>query len=153
MNLTTIPQFQDFNIEGIRHISPTDAYSAIRRGEAFLLDVREPNETMLETVKMPDVIYHPMSVILDRIANIPTEKMVITACPGGVRSLKVANLLVGQGFTNVVNLDGGLKTWIAMGLPFGRNALFGCGCKSQPVVPEIKQIWKVTPVSDTKKQE
>jgi rhodanese-related sulfurtransferase len=50
MNLTKTPRFQNFHIEGINHISPTDAYFAITHGEAFLLDVREPNETKLESI-------------------------------------------------------------------------------------------------------
>lgn len=153
MNLTTIPQFQNFNIEGISHISPTDAYSAIILGEAFLLDVREPNETMVEIVRMPDVIYHPMSVIRNRITHIPTDKMVITACSGGVRSAKIVSLLIENGFKNVVNLDGGLMTWKAKGLPYGRKALFGSGCSTQSAIPAIKQIWMDTPRTDIKNQE
>lgn len=138
MDLTTIPKFQDFNIEGVKHISPTDAYFAIDLGEALLLDVREPDEIKLESIRMPDVLYHPMSVIMDRLEVLPTGKLLITACPGGVRSVKVANLLISQGFSNVANLDGGLMMWKAKGLPYESSVSFGCGCNSQPAAPEKK---------------
>lgn len=124
MNLTTTPTFQSFNIEGINHISPTDAFDAIRNDHAFLIDVREPDETMRESVRMSNVILSPMSAIMENAVNIPKGKMLITACPGGVRSLKVAEQLIRLGFKNVVNLDGGLKTWKSMGLPFHVNVLY-----------------------------
>jgi hypothetical protein len=37
--------------------------------------------------------------------------------------------------------------WKAKGLPFESNISVGCGCSSQPSVPEIKQIWK-DPIAD-----
>lgn len=36
MNITTIPLNQNFNIEGIKHISPEDACTAIENNEAYL---------------------------------------------------------------------------------------------------------------------
>lgn len=34
-----------------------------------------------------------MSLIMDKLPNIPTDKPIITVCPGGVRSAKVAYML------------------------------------------------------------
>lgn len=128
--LTKTPQFQEFHIEGINHISPVAALEAVKSGEAIILDVREENELVYESILLDEVMYHPMSEIMDRLPHIPNDKLIIVACPGGVRSSKVANLLVMQGFKAVANLDGGLMMWKMQGLPFESRASMGCGCGS-----------------------
>ena len=121
MRLTEKPQFQEFHIDGVKHISPTDAYENLKSGNAILIDVREENEVMADYVPLDYVLNHPMSVIVDRLPFISKEQNIILACPGGVRSSKVANLLNVQGYTHVANLDGGLTKWKEDGLPYYMN--------------------------------
>jgi rhodanese-related sulfurtransferase len=128
MTTTNQPTLQDFHIEGVKHISPADAMAALSKGEAVLIDVREPNEVALESVPLDNVVYHPMSVIMERLPYISKDQHIILACPGGVRSTKVANLLNMQGYANVANLDGGFTAWKANGLPWESKLLFGGGC-------------------------
>ena len=131
METTEKPIFQDFQIEGVKHISVSDAFEAINSGEAVMLDVRELNEVKLESVPLDRVLNHPMSVIMDRLPYIAKDQNIIVTCPGGVRSVKVANMLNLQGYPHVANLDGGLMMWKAKGLPFESNLSFGgCGCNS-----------------------
>jgi rhodanese-related sulfurtransferase len=131
MKTTDKPSLQDFHIEGVKHINPSDALEAITKGEAVMLDVREINEVKLESVPLDRVLNHPMTVIMDRLPYIAKDQNIIVACPGGVRSVKVANLLIQQGYPNVANLDGGLIIWKAKGLPFdSRISSGGCGCNS-----------------------
>ena len=131
MKTTEKPIFQDFQIEGVKHISVSDAFEAINSGQAVMLDVRELNEVKLESVPLDRVLNHPMSVIMDRLSYIAKEQNIIVACPGGVRSVKVANLLNLQDYPHVANLDGGLIMWKSKGLPFKSNLSFGgCGCNS-----------------------
>ena len=131
MKTTDKPLLQDFHIEGVKHINPSDALEAITKGEAVMLDVRELNEVKLESVPLDRVLNHPMSVIMDRLPYIAKDQNIIVACPGGVRSAKVANLLIQQGYPNVANLDGGLMIWKTKGLPFDSNiSVGGCGCNS-----------------------
>ncbi len=131
MKTTDKPLIQDFHIEGVKHINPSDALKAIKNGEAVMLDVREINEIKLESVPLDRVINHPMSVIMDRLPYIAKDQNIIVACPGGVRSVKVTNLLLMHGYPSVANLDGGLTMWKAKGLPFESNLSFGgCSCNS-----------------------
>ena len=131
MKTTEKPTLQDFHIEGVKHINPADALEAINKGEAVMLDVRELNEVKLESVPLDRVINHPMSVIMDRLPYIAKDQNIVVACPGGVRSVKVANLLVMHGYPHVANLDGGLMLWKAKGLPYDSNITsVGCGCNS-----------------------
>lgn len=128
MTTTDKPVLQDFHIEGVKHITPSNAFVAVNNGEAILLDVREENEWKLEFISLDAVYYQPMSVIMERLSFIPKDRAIIVFCPGGVRSTKVANLLNIQGFKNVANLDGGFSMWKSQGLPFDSNLSFGCVC-------------------------
>jgi len=131
MKTTEKPLIQNFQIEGVKHISVSDAFEAINNGDAVMLDVRELNEVQQESVPLDHVLNHPMSVIMDRLPYIAKDQNIIVACPGGVRSVKVANMLNLQGYPNVASLDGGFMLWKAKGLPFESNiSASGCGCNS-----------------------
>jgi len=110
MKTTDKPTLQDFHIDGVKHINPIDALEALQNGEAVMIDVREIDEVKLESVPLDRVLNHPMSVILDRLPYITKDQNIIVACPGGVRSSRVASLLIQNGYENVASLDGGLKT-------------------------------------------
>jgi rhodanese-related sulfurtransferase len=112
------PSFQDFNINGVEHISPENAYSELQDGTAIMVDVRENDEYMIEYISLNEVYHFPMSSIMDNLKNIPDDKTIITLCQRGVRSTKVANMFNRNGFMNSINLDGGLIAWKAKGLPF-----------------------------------
>jgi rhodanese-related sulfurtransferase len=128
METTNKPTLQDFHIEGVKHITPKNAYELLQKGEAVLIDVREEAEVKLEYIPLDNVLYHPMPLIIDRLEYISKNQNIILVCPGGVRSAKVANLLNLNGYPNVANLDGGFTMWKAQGLPFESNLSFGGGC-------------------------
>ncbi len=93
MIISRIPAFQTFNIYGVEHILPENAFEELQNGKAILLDVREESEFMIEFIPLKDVIHFPMSSIMDNLKNIPADKPIIIVCQGGVRSAKVANML------------------------------------------------------------
>lgn len=131
MRTTDKPTLQAFHIEGVKHINPADALEALNNGEAVMIDVREINEVNQERVPLDHILNHPMSVILERLPYISKDQNIIVACSGGVRSARIVSLLMQNGYKSVASLDGGLKTWIAKGLPIERNtSLSGCGCSS-----------------------
>ncbi len=135
MKTTEKPTLQTFHIEGVRHIAPEYAYEEIINGNTVIIDVREKDEIDLEYIPMDNVLYHPLSKILDRLEYISKDQSIIVACPLGVRSTKVANLLNQQGYPDVANLDGGLMMWKQKGLPFIINNLSpqrGCSCGCKP---------------------
>jgi hydroxyacylglutathione hydrolase len=134
MIITDKPQFQEFHIENVKHINPSDAFEAIKNNTALLIDVREEDEVKLEYIPLDNVLNHPMSVIMERLPYITKDQHIILGCPGGVRSSKVANLLNLQGYQNVANLDGGFTIWKAKGFPMENKtfASSGCGCGCNP---------------------
>lgn len=128
------PELQEFHLEGVKHIAPSDAFELVKNNEAVLIDVREPDEIEYQQIPLDSILYYPMSTIVDKLGYISKEQHIILICPGGVRSAKVANLLNLNGYPSVANLDGGFSAWIKQGLPFENKLITaggcGCGCNS-----------------------
>lgn len=82
-----------------------------------VLDVREPWELQTASVA-PDgftLLHVPMQSIPARLAELKSsyagDQPIACLCHHGVRSQQVANYLASQGFTDVVNLQGGIAAW------------------------------------------
>lgn len=76
-----------------------------------LLDVREPDERVefnIGGVFIP--LGQVMAMQTDEIENLKNEE-IICYCRSGKRSMQAAMMLETFGFTNVVNLDGGMNAW------------------------------------------
>jgi rhodanese-related sulfurtransferase len=78
-------------------------------GQAWLLDVREPNEHAHCRIAGSTLI--PMREIPGRIAEIPSDKLVLVHCHHGGRSLRVTQFLRAQGRSAVSNVAGGIEAW------------------------------------------
>ena len=85
--------------------------------EPVVLDVREPWELQTASVA-PDgfVLLHvPMQSIPARLTELkstyPEDQPIACLFHHGIRSQQVADYLVRNGFTNVVNLQGGIAAW------------------------------------------
>lgn len=137
------PTLQVFHIEGVKHIVPEEALHLLEKYEAVLIDVRETSEVSLESIPLDNVLYHPMSEIMNRLQFIATEQNIIVGCQGGVRSSRVAEFMCLHGYKHVANLDGGFKTWQALGFPFKINTNFnvanGCGCSNPNTIENISR--------------
>ena len=76
-----------------------------------LLDVREPDERLEFNI---GGVFIPLGQVMimqtDEIENLKNEE-IICYCRSGKRSMQAAMILETFGFTNVVNLDGGMIAW------------------------------------------
>jgi rhodanese-related sulfurtransferase len=80
---------------------------------AFLLDVRESDEW--NAGHAPQAHHMPMMEVPARLAEIPQDGEVVVVCRSGGRSAQVVSFLMGNGWDNVRNLDGGMGEWAAEG--------------------------------------
>ncbi|HEV7961597.1 MAG TPA: rhodanese-like domain-containing protein [Actinoplanes sp.] len=80
---------------------------------AYLLDVREPDEWAAGHA--PDAHHMPMMEVPARLAEVPTDAEVVVVCRSGGRSGQVTSYLLGNGWDNVRNLDGGMQSWAGAG--------------------------------------
>lgn len=126
------PDLQEFHLEGVKHIAPSDAFGLLKNNEAVLIDVREQDEIQYEQIPLDNVLYYPMSSIVDKLEYISKKQNILLICPGGARSAKVANLLNMNKYPNVANVDGGFSAWRKQNLPFETKLIStgGCGCNS-----------------------
>jgi rhodanese-related sulfurtransferase len=83
----------------------------------LVLDVREPWELQTASVQ-PDgfeLLAIPMREVPARLAEIEAEhgpeRPIACLCHHGMRSLQVANYLSQNGFSEVVNIAGGIDAW------------------------------------------
>jgi rhodanese-related sulfurtransferase len=78
-----------------------------------LIDVREPEEEAIASV--PGFALYPLSQFGDWSATILTQldphQETIVLCHHGVRSAQMCQWLIGQGFTQVKNLMGGIDAY------------------------------------------
>ncbi|MFP4691468.1 MAG: FAD-dependent oxidoreductase [Bacteroidales bacterium] len=79
------------------------------RKDAFLLDVRTPDEYGLGTIG--DAVNVPIDELRDRMEEIPRDKRIIVFCGVGHRGYVAARILMQHGFRQVENLNGGTKTY------------------------------------------
>jgi rhodanese-related sulfurtransferase len=94
-------------------VGTLEATMLINQKDAVVIDVREPGEFAQAH------ILNARNVPLGEIERFK-EKPVIVSCATGNRSGSAASVLRKHGFTNVVNLAGGIAAWQQAGLPTGK---------------------------------
>ena len=125
--LKHVPECQDFQLDGVMHISAAGAHELLQEQKAILIDVRREDEVEVERVALPGVMAYPMEQIIDHLQDIPGGQLVIVMDSRGERGTKVARLLNMQGFRQVANLDGGLVQWKNEGFPVEDILPDACG--------------------------
>jgi rhodanese-related sulfurtransferase len=91
----------------------------LERGEALLIDVREPPEYAAEHI--PEARLLPLSTFDP--ARVPREagKKVVLHCVMGMRSGQAGQKLLDAGFTTVYNFRGGVQAWKDAGYATARG--------------------------------
>jgi adenylyltransferase/sulfurtransferase len=94
---------------GIPQLSVKEYKRRIDSGEdLFLLDVREPYEYQIAQIGGTLI---PQNDVPNRLAEIPRDKEIVVQCRSGARSQRIAEFLKQSGYTDVVNLAGGILAW------------------------------------------
>ena len=95
--------------ERVGHVGADDLETVLAGTPGpFLLDVREPMEWHAMSLEHLGAVLVPMREVPARLDEIPRDRPVVVYCQTGVRSMEVATLLVGEGYEDVLNLDGGI---------------------------------------------
>jgi len=92
-------------------ITPVELKKKLDAGETpFILDVREPNEYQINKIAGSTLI--PLGELPRRYQELPRDRQIIAQCKMGGRSAKAQDFLKTVGFTDVLNLKGGILEWI-----------------------------------------
>ena len=96
----------------INEISPAMANELIASG-ALLIDVREKEEVEQISFTVPDIKNIAYSIFDENYTELPKDKKLIIACHLGIRSLRVAQFMIIQGWNveNIFSLKGGIDAW------------------------------------------
>lgn len=93
----------------VRQVSPAAVRDALADGRGQLLDVREPWE--YEIVRLPGARLIPLAELPSRLRELDRTLPTYVYCHHGIRSWHAACFLLEQGFTEVVNVAGGIDAW------------------------------------------
>ena len=74
-----------------------------------VIDVREPYEYAIAHM---DGVLIPMESVPERLHDIPKDRSVVVHCRSGIRSARIIRMLEDEhGYTNLLNLRGGILAW------------------------------------------
>lgn len=103
-----------FKLAHVRQLS-TGEFAEKELGRSFVLDVRSPEEW--KTGHIAGAVHIPGGVLPKRIAELPHNRTIHVMCGSGYRSSVATSILLQAGWSDVVNLAGGMAAWHAQGLP------------------------------------
>ena len=103
-----------------KRATPQDVTMLINRSKATIVDVRDAAE--FATGHLPEAKNIPLGELSKRLGELEKfkTKSVIVVYKTGARASSAAAKLAKAGFTDVVNLDGGIAAWQKAGLPLAK---------------------------------
>lgn len=94
----------------MREFTPETLSNYLGQGQKpLLLDVREAWEYQI--CRLDQSTHVPMSQVTSWSQNKDPQQEIVVICHHGIRSRLIARQLEYRGFTNVINLSGGLDAW------------------------------------------
>jgi len=90
---------------------------SIMNKETQIVDVREPDEWAATGVPVGAVLISLGELEARATDELAKDVPTYVICNSGNRSRTGSEILVGLGYTEVYNVDGGIQTWLAAGLP------------------------------------
>ncbi len=97
------------------NVAPAELQSMLDSKDFPLVNVHIPYEGEIEGTDL----FIPYDQVAERLEELPQERdaKIVLYCRSGGMSATAAEVLVGLGYTNVWNLDGGMIAWEQAGYP------------------------------------
>jgi rhodanese-related sulfurtransferase len=95
-------------------LHPTDLLDFLAEHPGtVLLDVREPWEISLAAIRLEGTVSRavPMNQVPQDMQAWPQDQTTVCICHHGVRSAQVGRYLEASGWSDVLNLSGGVDAW------------------------------------------
>lgn len=99
----------------VKDLSAADVARGLTEGHIMLVDVREPNETAIESY--PGAVLMPLSQFDPAALPDPGGREVVFACGSGKRSMTAVLASQEAGLPYDAHLGGGMRAWKDAGLP------------------------------------
>lgn len=108
----------DRSLPPVKGITVREVQGRMKRG-AVLVDVRSPRE--YRALHPAGAINVPPKLIKENQVGLPLDAEILVICLKGSRSAREARNLMKLGYTNVVDVLGGMEHWVKFGLPVKRS--------------------------------
>ena len=99
----------------VTNLTPEQVAAGLSEGRILLVDVRELNETSVESY--PEAVIVPLSSFDPATIPDPQGRQVVFACRSGRRSITASVAAQDAGFPYRAHLAGGIIAWKAAGFP------------------------------------
>jgi rhodanese-related sulfurtransferase len=91
-------------------VGPDEGRALVAAGGVRVLDVRTPAETAGGV--FPGAVLIPIEELERRFRELPSSgQRTLICCAGGARSAAACEFLSGKGYSNLMNLTGGMSSW------------------------------------------
>jgi len=95
--------------KGVKTISTEQLKDILKDKSKQFIDVRTPTEYKGRHINEFKNI--PLNLLKSKLDKLDKNKEVVVICQSGMRSSQAANILKKSGFTNVINVRGGMSAW------------------------------------------
>lgn len=114
----------------LEHWTPEETRAAAERGEIVLIDVRTVPEYAFE--RIPGALLAPMAEFDPGSMPAAGGKTLVLHCGSGIRSRRVAEMMVAAGHAKIAHVEGGFGAWKSAGLPYIATDPATGGAKRMP---------------------
>lgn len=104
--------FQTSSTSTIQQMTTTQLQDKLQQqsnSSTVFIDVREDNEFTEGHIE--GFANLPLSSLSNSMSQIPKDKEIVIICRSGNRSMQAAKLLQEQGYSSIVNIEGGILKW------------------------------------------
>ena len=108
-------QTEDVDGKTLETWTPQEVSDAMGKGEIVLIDVRTPQEYMIDHIE--GALLMPLSDFVPGALPTGGDKRLVFYCGSGVRSGKVSRMVLSDGADKVAHMEGGMAGWKQAGLP------------------------------------
>ncbi|MGP1455761.1 MAG: CoA-disulfide reductase [Treponema sp.] len=98
--------------DGLSHIVSWREVDSYVKKNAFILDVRTPEE--YELGSLPNAVNIPNTALRGRLNEVPKDRPILVTCGLGLRGYLADRILRQNGYTDTVNFSGGCTTYKAV---------------------------------------
>lgn len=94
---------------GVRSISGETLKPMLKDKTKQFIDVRTAGEYKKRHIK--EFTHMPLNLLPGELSNLDKTKETIVICQSGMRSMQAAKVLKKAGFTDIINVSGGMSAW------------------------------------------
>ncbi|MEH6891143.1 rhodanese-like domain-containing protein [Bacillus sp. JJ864] len=96
-------------VKGVKNIRGKELKDEMKKKNTQLIDVRTLGE--FRGNHIPGFRNMPLNELVQQASNLDKNKDVIVICQSGMRSKQATKILKKMGFTQIINVSGGMNAW------------------------------------------